>query len=185
MDMSAVPSVPVLGTTWVRRGPAYWWRRLLGVVGAALTAAVILAIVAAVLAGVYRTSRPLFAVGCGVLAVVMALTGWRTWRRRTDDPVTRRRDRRSFRLVVSVGAPAVVVLLLLAVLATTVFQAVIFVLLAGFAGAAAGPVLVLVARSLGREIPVERQARVALGLPAPGDPGRAAAVSALLGPGQS
>jgi hypothetical protein len=126
--VSGVPSLPVVGTTWLRRGPGYWLR---------------------------RPPSP-------------------------DDVPATRRELRNLRAIATYVGPAIVILILLAIFATDVFQALIFVLLVGFAAAAAGPYLVFFWRSLGRELPVEEALRVGLGLPAPGDPARAAAVDEFM-----
>jgi hypothetical protein len=181
--MSGVPSLPVVGTTWLRRGAVYWVRRVGGVLLLLLGVILIAVVLVALLLGIYGTSKPAFVAACVVLAVVIAVTGFRAGRRRLpppgDVPATRR-DLRNVRLIAMYAGPAIVVLILLAIFATQVFQAVVFVLLVGFAAAAAGPYLVVFWRSLGRELPVEEQLRVGLGLPAPGDPGRAAAVDELM-----
>ena len=181
--MSGVPSLPVVGTSWVRRGPGYWLRRVVGVLLLLLGVALLAVVLVALLIGIYGQSRVTFICACVVLVAAIGLTGVRAWRRRLpplgDIPATRR-DVRNLRLIATYVGPAIVILILLAIFATRVFEAVFFVLLVGFAAAATGPYLVFFWRGLGRELPVEEQLRVGLGLPAPGDPARPAAVSEFL-----
>lgn len=181
--MSGVPSLPVVGTTWLRRGPGYWLRRAWGAVLLLLGVILIAVVLVALLLGIYGQSRVAFVFACVALAVAIGFTGVRAWRRRLPplgDVSAARRDVRNLRRIATYVGPAIVILILLAIFATQLFQAVFFVLLVGFAAAAAGPYLVFFYRGLGRELPIEEQLRVGLGLPAPGDPARAAAVDQFM-----
>jgi hypothetical protein len=172
-----------VGTTWLYRGRDYWLRRAAAALLLLLGIVVVGAVLVALLLWIHSQSEGAFAGACVVLGAVMTFTGVRTWNRRPPplgDVRAARRARRSSRVIATYGGLAIVVLFLLAAGATQLFQAVAFVFLVGFAGAAAGPYFVFFWRSLGRELPIEQQLRAGLGLPAPGDADRAAAADRFI-----
>jgi hypothetical protein len=151
----AVESLPVVGTTWQRRGLAYWWRRFL----MAFVTFLLLALEVAVIGLVLGSIRHDTGVFTGLLAIVLAValgTGVYWWRRlgRPDDQRTSRNRSpasASSRRAASGGAATGVLARSGSTLAGTLLfvGAVLFV---GFFAA-------LFLRLLAPELYVERQAR--------------------------
>lgn len=70
--MSGVRSIPGLGTTWVRRGPAYWFRRTLISLGSAAVCFFVGLIYVSVAIGLWSAADSSVARTCIVVAFVVA-----------------------------------------------------------------------------------------------------------------
>jgi len=75
-----VPSLPIVGTTWRERGPAYRWRRFWYAVFLFLVWAVLAALAVAGLAGIWGASRTGFWALLIASVIVVLVTGALEWR---------------------------------------------------------------------------------------------------------
>jgi hypothetical protein len=155
-----IQPLPFLGTTWHERGPAYWRRRVGLSALLLLAVAVNLAILGGVLAAARESSRVGFTVACAVVAVLAAITGWLTWRRTSPARAESgaygpyRATGGDARRAASYGAG-------LGTLARS-GSAVGGLLLTVGGLVVAGPLIVMLVRSLDRYLYVERAARARL-----------------------
>jgi hypothetical protein len=150
-----VPSLPMLGTTWYERGPAYWRRRvglsLLVLCGLALD----LLLVGSFLAGFWQDARTGAAVTAVVIVVFGIVAGVWTWRRagRIDRPTGV--GARDARLAARMGATTGIL-----ARAGSVVSSLVLVVLAILL---VGPFVAAWLRTFDRELYVERRARATLG----------------------
>ena len=173
---TSVERLPVVGSTWQDRGPTYWLRRVVMSLGLLAILALYGGIVAAFAVGIgSRTGSIVFlsiTFACAVLSAVWFLRRDRL--ARVDRVRAERkglRETRWYLTVVRTGQLAVVVLAVTAIvggathhtalvrMAGGIIALVVGVVFVGTVWATGGAMLVLFARSLGRELPTERQAR--------------------------
>jgi hypothetical protein len=169
-------ALPVVGTTWRDRGPAYWWRRLVMSLGLLAILALYGGIVAGVAVGIgSRTGVSVFlaiTAACAVLSAVWYLRRQRL--ARIDLARAGRKGLRETRWYFTVVRAGQVIAVLLAVaavvadalhhtgfvrLAGGIVALIVGVVFVGTVWATGGALLVAFVLSLGRELPVERQAR--------------------------
>lgn len=173
---TSAESLPIVGTTWQDRGPAYWWRRLLMSLGFLAILALYGGIVAGVAVGIdNRTGITVFlaiTAGCAALSAVWFLRRQRL--ARVDRARAERKGLRETRWYLTVVRAGQAISVLLAVtaivggathhtwlvrLAGGVIALIVGVVFIGTVWATGGAMLVAFALTLGRELPVERQAR--------------------------
>jgi hypothetical protein len=77
-----IEPLPLLGTTWYTRGPAYWWRRAAGTLVMLFSVAILALLAYEVLAGLYEFSPIALVVALAVMTstgVWTAVWMWRHW----------------------------------------------------------------------------------------------------------
>jgi hypothetical protein len=155
-------TVPLLGTTWQRRGLAYWLRRLLIVLGFSLPGVILAAILSAFLWGIYTQSRIGFVVVALVFLAIVVGTGWRSWWQ-TKHP-SAERDIRQLKIFSAIWPIVGISTVVFAFVAPTVAKDIVLSSFVIFALIFTGPMLVLVISRCGPETPEERELKATLDL---------------------